>query len=288
MENEMQIFEHQDFGQVRTIEQNGQTWFVGKDIANILGYTNASKALNDHVDEEDKLNNVSLSSLGQRGGWLVNESGLYSLILGSQLPTAKKFKHWVTSEVLPSIRKHGAYMTEATLAQSIINPEFLEQIAATLREEQNSRKLAEEKADQLQLENKQLQKKASYLDLILATNNSVNVTQIALDYGISAEKLNTKLHLMGIQYVCHNQWVLYEKYKDKGYVVSETISLRHRDGTPFFKLCTKWTAKGRQFLYNALKEVDWLPVIEGGIKEDTKTSATIKNSKTKKASDTLK
>ena len=83
--------------------------FVGKDITDILGYANSSKALSDHVDEEDKLNNDSLSSLGQRGGWLINESGLYSLILSSKMPNAKKFKHWVTSEVLPSIRKTGSY-----------------------------------------------------------------------------------------------------------------------------------------------------------------------------------
>lgn len=107
--NELQIFENEDFGEIRTVTINNEPWFVGKDVTDILGYTNSSKALADHVDEEDKLNNVSLSSLGQRGGWLINESGLYSLILSSKMPTAKKFKHWVTSEVLPSLRKTGSY-----------------------------------------------------------------------------------------------------------------------------------------------------------------------------------
>lgn len=109
MSNEIKIFENEEFGSVRTMEINGEPYFVGKDVAEILGYTNTSKALIDHVDDEDKLNNETLSSLGQRGGWLINESGLYSLILSSKLPTAKKFKRWVTSDVLPAIRKTGSY-----------------------------------------------------------------------------------------------------------------------------------------------------------------------------------
>ena len=109
MENAVQIFKNDEFGKVRTVAVEDEPWFVGKDVTDILGYQNASKALADHVDDDDKLNNESLSSLGQRGGWLINESGLYSLVLSSKLPTAKKFKRWVTSEVLPSIRKTGKY-----------------------------------------------------------------------------------------------------------------------------------------------------------------------------------
>lgn len=110
--NELEIFKNEEFGEIRTVVIENEPWFVGKDVTEILGYQNASKALNDHVDKEDKLNNESLSSLGQRGGWFINESGLYSLILSSKLPKAKDFKRWVTSEVLPTIRKHGAYMTD--------------------------------------------------------------------------------------------------------------------------------------------------------------------------------
>ena len=105
----LRFFENEEFGSVRTMEINGEPYFVGKDVAEILGYANTSKALIDHVDDEDKLNNETLSSLGQRGGWLINESGLYSLILSSKLSNAKKFKRWVTSEVLPAIRKTGSY-----------------------------------------------------------------------------------------------------------------------------------------------------------------------------------
>lgn len=108
--NNVQLFDFKG-NQVRILsDEKGEPWFVAKDVCNVLGYANASKAINDHVDPEDKLNNESLSSLGQRGGWLVNESGLYSLVLSSKLPTAKEFRRWVTHEVLPSIRKHGGYM----------------------------------------------------------------------------------------------------------------------------------------------------------------------------------
>lgn len=107
--NELQIFSNEEFGEIRTVTIDGEPWFVGKDVAESLGYADPNKAIAMHVDEEDKLNDKTASSLGQRGGWLINESGLYSLILSSKLKSAKRFKHWVTSEVLPSIRKTGQY-----------------------------------------------------------------------------------------------------------------------------------------------------------------------------------
>ena len=111
--NELQIFSNEEFGEVRTVTIDNEPWFVGKDVAAILGYANPNEAIKDHIDKEDKLNSKTLSSfdldLGQRGGWLINESGVYALIFGSKLKSAKRFKHWVTSEVLPSIRKTGQY-----------------------------------------------------------------------------------------------------------------------------------------------------------------------------------
>ena len=104
---ELQIFQNAEFGSVRSTMIGGEPFFVGKDVAEILGYADPNKAIAMHVDEEDKLNDKTASSLGQRGGWLINESGLYSLILSSKLPAAKRFKRWVTSEVLPAIRRHG-------------------------------------------------------------------------------------------------------------------------------------------------------------------------------------
>ena len=153
--NELKIFESKEFGSIRTVEVNGEPYFVGKEVAAILGYVNQNRDIIRHVDEDDRmminneseLNTETVSRLGQRGGWLINESGLYSLILSSKLPTAKKFKRWVTSEVLPSIRKHGAYMTENTLEQALTNPDFLIQLATKLKEEQEARKKLEEQAE---------------------------------------------------------------------------------------------------------------------------------------------
>ena len=112
--NELQIFQSEEFGTIRTVTIDNEPWFVGKDVAGILGYANQNEAIQDHVDEDDKLNSKTLSSqdleLGQRGGWLINESGLYSLVLGSKLESARRFKRWITSEVLPAIRKTGGYV----------------------------------------------------------------------------------------------------------------------------------------------------------------------------------
>lgn len=141
--NELMIFKNERFGSIRTTEINGEVWFVGKDVATALGYTNPSKAISDHVNEDDKLNNGSLSSLGQRGGWIINESGVYSLIFGSKLDSAKDFKHWVTSEVLPSIRKTGSYSIPQKSQQEIDN----ETRSLKLKEAEYWRSMGTEYAD---------------------------------------------------------------------------------------------------------------------------------------------
>lgn len=146
--NNIQIFKNDSFGAVRTVEVEGIPYFVGKDVAEILGYSDTNKAITMHVDDEDKkLNDKSSPSFGQRGATLINESGLYSLILSSKLPKAKEFKHWVTSEILPTIRKHGAYMTENTLEKALTSPDFLIQLATQLKEEQVQRKALEQRVE---------------------------------------------------------------------------------------------------------------------------------------------
>ena len=143
--NDLQVFNNVEFGSVRCVMVDGEAYFVGKDVAEILGYQNSSKALADHVDEEDKLNNESLSSLGQRGGWLINESGLYSLILSSKLPSAKKFKKWVTAEVLPSIRKHGVFAMDDIMNNT---DALIEALQAFKAERLKRQKLEEQNAVQ--------------------------------------------------------------------------------------------------------------------------------------------
>lgn len=140
--NDIQVFNNPEFGEIRTVEINNEPWFVGKDIAVILGYSNPQKAIRDHVDEDDRTVNDSFTVNGTAIS-LINESGLYSLVLSSKLPTAKKFKRWVTSEVLPSIRKHGAYMTPETLEKMVLTPDFGIRLLTELKAEQDKRKALE-------------------------------------------------------------------------------------------------------------------------------------------------
>lgn len=160
---EIQVFSNAELGEVRTTVIDGEVMFVGKDVAEILGYQNGSKALADHVDEEDKLNNDSLSSLGQRGGWLINESGLYSLILSSKMPNAKKFKRWVTAEVLPAIRKHGVYAVDEVLQ----NPDVLIQALTELKKEREEKEKLKETVAVQNQQITEMTPKAGYYDVVL-------------------------------------------------------------------------------------------------------------------------
>ena len=138
--NNIEIFKNAEFGEVRTQTIDGEPYFVGKDVAEILGYQNGSRDINRHVDEEDRHKVMIFDGNQDKETIVINESGLYSLILSSKLPTAKKFKHWVTAEVIPSIRKHGAYMTEQTIEQALTNPDFLIQLATQLKTEKEKNK----------------------------------------------------------------------------------------------------------------------------------------------------
>ena len=146
--NELQIFDNPEFGKIRTVERDGEPWFVGKDVAAALGYSNSRKALADHVEPEDKDGVTIRDTIGRdQGATVINESGLYSLVLSSKLPTARKFKRWVTSEVIPTIRKHKAYMTPDKLEEVLLNPDTLIQLAQNLKSEQEARRAAEAKIE---------------------------------------------------------------------------------------------------------------------------------------------
>lgn len=249
--NELKIFENEQFGEVRTVVIDSEPYFVGKDIGEILGYDRPDKALDKHVDDEDKLM-VQIGTSGQnRNMYVINESGLYSLILSSKMPKAKEFKRWVTSEVLPSIRKHGVYATEELLD----NPDFLIKALQELKEERELNK----KKDQIIGE---LKPKADYTDTILKNKGLVTITQIAKDYGFSGKKMNAILHDLKVQYKQSGQWLLYSEHQAKGYTHSDTIDIERKDGTKDIKMNTKWTQKGRLFLYNLLKKNEIFPIIE--------------------------
>lgn len=251
MTSEIQTFVFED-SQVRAVEINGEPRFVGKDVANILGYQNGSRDINRHVDDEDRQKLMVFDGNQQKETIVINESGLYSLILSSKLPTAKKFKHWVTSEVLPAIRKHGAYMTDAK-AKAIIT------------DKSSLADLLQQAADQLKAKDIQIQEmkpKAKFCDMVLQNPSLVTVTVIAKDYGMSAQAMNKLLKDLGVQYNQQGVWFLYAKYQNKGWTQSATHMVTKKDGTEKAVVNTKWTQKGRLRLYELLKDHGLLPVIE--------------------------
>lgn len=260
--NELQIFQNEEFGQVRVVEKNGEPWFVGKDVTDVLQYQNGSRDLHRHVDAEDKTSIEIFDGNQKRHVIVINESGLYSLILSSKMPKAKAFKRWVTSEVLPSIRKRGIYATDEAIEQIIKNPDFGIRLLRELKKERQEKQallLANKRQEQIIGE---LKPKADYTDKILQSKGTVTITQIAKDYGMSGQAMNELLHELGVQYKQSGQWLLYSEYQGKGYTKSHTIDIIRADGSPDSVMHTKWTQKGRLFLYNLLKDNGILPIIE--------------------------
>lgn len=241
-EVQVYVFDSKD---IRTLDIDGEPWFVGKDVASVLGYKNVRDALSRHVDEEDK-GVVKLDTLGgKQNQTIINESGLYSLILASKLPTAKKFKHWVTSEVLPSIRKHGAYATPVTIDSILADPDSGIRLLQELKEERKQKeqallKASREREGRLIAEQKvnEYEPKASYYDLILQNKSLMNITQIAKDYGMSGAEMNKKLHELGVQFKQSGNWLLYAKYQKNGWTQSTTELVNHGKKVV---LHTKWT-----------------------------------------------
>ena len=233
-----QIFKNAEFGQIRTCMVNGETYFVGKDVASALGYTNPQKAIRDHIDEEDKLGERIVQSGQARETIVINESGLYALILSSKLDSAKRFKRWVTSEVLPQIRQNGRY------------------------ELQRQARVLEKRNALLEEINAQQKPLTDYARTILSSTQTVTITQIAQDYGFTAIRFNELLCNLRIQHKVGGQWILYMPFLNKGYVQSFSSYFVKADGEVQVKLHTRWTQGGRLFLYEKLKKAGVLPLIE--------------------------
>lgn len=251
--NELTIFESSEFGAIRTVELDGEPWLVGKDVATALGYSNTRDALDRHVDPEDK--NTVVNPDGNRGNpnmTIINESGLYSLVLSSKLPTARKFRRWVTSEVLPSIRRTGGYNLPKDY------PSALRALADT--EEKRLALLAENEAQRQVIAD--FEPVRQYVDTILHSKGSLATSQIAADYGISARALNRILHEEGIQHKVNSQWILYREHMGKGWTDSRTIQFIHSDGRPDAKMMTYWTQKGRMMIHNLLARRGIVPVMD--------------------------
>ena len=198
---QIKIFNSDEFGSVRTIIIDGEPWFAGKDVAASLGYKDTSDALKKHVADEDKLTRCFTDSGQNRQMYVINESGLYSLIFGSKLESAQKFKHWVTSEILPSIRKNGIYATDKVIDDILNNPDFGIELLTKLKEERAARVEAEKTNA-----------------ILMHVNKTYTMTEIAKEIGLkSAVELNKILSEKKIQYKVNGTWVMYSDYSNCGY-----------------------------------------------------------------------
>lgn len=241
MNNEIQIFSNEEFGEIRTLAIDDEPWLVGKDVAEILGYANPNEAISDHVDDEDKLNSKTLSSfsanLGQRGGWLINESGLYSLIMSSKLPAAKKFKRWVTSEVLPSIRKNGGYIA----GQESMTPAEL--MASALLMAQRTLAERDARIADLTVQNQIMQPKASYFDELCDRETLTGIYETAKELGVAPRKFTADLVKHRYLYRGKKGQLLpYESKNDGLFVLKETFN----NQTKWSGTQTLITVKGRE------------------------------------------
>ena len=235
----IKIFENQEFGAIRTMkDERGEPWFVGSDLANVLGYTNPRKAIRDHVDEKDRTRNNSFLVNGT-APTLINESGLYALILGSKLESARRFKHWVTSEVLPSIRKQGGYMVaRADESDEVILARALQIMHTALERREKEIALLKPKAD--------------YADQVLDSVSCLTTTQVAKGMGMTAMELNHILCQKGIQYGQSGQYLLYAPYARQGLAQNRTRTFQDLFGTVHTTSQLVWTEKGKEFIHKLL------------------------------------
>lgn len=253
--NSIRLFENPEFGQVRTVIIDDEPWFVGKDVALALGYgtgKSLANAVAKHVEADDKGVTEMMTPGGKQNITIINESGLYSLILSSKLPKAKEFKKWVTSEVLPAIRKNGVYATPEFVQKSISDPQWAIAVLQNLVE-------VKKENERLEAENKEqketisiMEPKAEYHDEVLDSEGALTTTVIAKEYGLTAQKLNKYLHEKGIQYKVGKTWVLYDKYADKGYMETKTFV----DDNNVSHVTSYWTQAGRRFIFDILKDSD--------------------------------
>ncbi|MGL5649983.1 MAG: BRO family protein [Clostridium sp.] len=231
---DLQVFNNEVFGEIRVLEKDGQPWFVGKDLTEKLGYQNGRDALSKHVDAEDKVVAKCDTLGGKQSLTIINESGMYSLVISSKLPSAKEFKRWVTNEVLPSIRKHGAYMTDNVVDMIYNDPQAMIDLLTKLKEEKEARVEAEKKNT-----------------ILMHVNKTYTATEIAKELGFkSAIALNKYLVDKGIQYKVNKSYVLYSDYADLGYTSLKQQILDN--GKVIYN--RHFTQMGRDFIINLHKD----------------------------------
>ena len=252
MTNNVQVFDN-----LKVKEVNGQVMFDAESAAIGLGISEIAKSGNEVVKwtRINKYLGIDTSVDKIKRGDFITEPQFYRFAIKANNETAERFQAWVTEEVLPSIRKHGAYLTNDKIEEILLSPDTLIKVATELKNEREKNVLLTQQVSESR-------PKADYYDKIMQSKSLVTITQIAKDYGWSAKQMNDKLHELGVQYKIGGQWVLYSKYQDKGYTFSTTVDITKKDGSSDVKMNTKWTQKGRVFIYSLLKENDILPTIE--------------------------
>lgn len=257
--NNLQIFKSNEFGAVRTVTVENEPFFCLVDICKALEISNVSQAKT-RLNQDGVISNEVIDSIGRtQTANFVNESNMYKLIFQSRKESAERFTEWVTSEVLPAIRKHGVFVMD-----DIVNntDALIEALQAFKAERLQMMALEEENAVQKQ-QLIEMQPKASYYDVVLNSSDLVSITEISKDYGWSAQRMNEYLHTKGVQFKQSSRiWILYQKYAEKGYTSTKTHTYLATDGNVHTKIHTYWTQKGRLFIYDLLKNDGILPLIE--------------------------
>ena len=243
--NEIQIFTGA-FGTIRTVTLNNEPYFVGKDVADILGYSNPRDALSKHVDDEDRSDVAIYDGSQNRNMTIINESGLYSLILRSQLPTAKQFKHWVTSEVLPTIRKHGMYATPQTLEQMLNDPDSMIKVLQTLKEERTARLQAEET-------NRLNAPKVLFADSVAQADTDILIGELAKilkQNGVETGQNRLYDRLRADGFIMKNSTIPTQKGMEMGLFHVIERSITQPNGTTRVTKTTKVTGNGQIYFIN--------------------------------------
>lgn len=261
--NELKIFENKEFGNLRVSESEGQPYVCLADLCKILEIKNVSDCKT-RLNQDGIVSSYVIDSIGRRQKSIfINESNLYKVIFQSRKSEAEKFTEWVTSEVLPSIRKNGGYLVgQENLSEDEIMAKAIlvaNNKISELRSKNQDLINETQKQQQLLLE---LQPKADYLDNILKNKSIVPITYIAKDYGMSGIKMNQLLHELGVQYKMGQTWLLYQKYQAFGYTHSKITEIVRTNGRLDTKVNMEWTQKGRIFLYELLKKNGIVPTIE--------------------------
>lgn len=249
----LQIFNNDRFGQVRIVPVDGELMFVAKDVCDCLEITKHRDAIS-RLDSDER-GSVKLDTPGGKQDIAaINEYGLYNLVLSSRKPEAKEFKRWITHDVIPAIRKTGSY--------SMVIPQTLPEALRAYADEVESHNATKAIVAQQEQQIAEFKPVKDYVDKILSSKSCLTITQIAADYGMSAQELNKILHEAGLQRKVGDQWILYKQHMSKGFTKSETFTFCRSDGRLDSKITTKWTQKGRLEIHNILSKLDIHAVCE--------------------------